>query len=431
VRTRIASFIPFALAAILVLASGSPASAQQAQKAPQNQQESCATNCHGAEATAASLSVHAGRVSCVECHGGDASAVRDKDASHAASAGFRGKPTRAQIPELCGNCHADPQRMFAYELPTDQLVHYRTSGHGKALFEKGDTNVAVCSDCHTAHAVSRVDDPSSPTHRSNLPATCGKCHADAALMDQYGLPANIVAEFEASVHGKALLVDRTRGAPSCIDCHSSHGIVPPGVAVIEQVCARCHENTGEYYRQSPHAGSPEMNCSSCHLDEPGFRRSECAACHGAHAIATPGPEMFQGTEPGHCAHCHREDDGAAAVSATILDGTKRLQAVMDETSRSLRLAKQQGLFVDNEQIHLQESQRVLVSVKPISHSLDVAVINAAFDDGVRRQDRTREIVQRQHVVLRDRRLLVGGVCFVLLMLVGLLVVKLGAVRKLS
>ncbi|MCW8930467.1 MAG: multiheme c-type cytochrome, partial [Gammaproteobacteria bacterium] len=48
---------------------------------------------------------------------------------------------RLKNPEVCGSCHEK------------ELTDYRTSIHGKAVLEKGDSESAVCSDCHTTHEI--------------------------------------------------------------------------------------------------------------------------------------------------------------------------------------------------------------------------------------------------------------------------------------
>ena len=40
---------------------------------------------------------------------------------------FHGKPPRADIPSLCGDCHANVTRMNPFGLRTDQLTRYWTS----------------------------------------------------------------------------------------------------------------------------------------------------------------------------------------------------------------------------------------------------------------------------------------------------------------
>jgi len=412
----------------LVFAAGPTTRAQQ------DAMPSCATHCHGEQQTAFEASAHAFALECTDCHGGDPTAQRDKDASHAASAGFVGSPPREEIPALCGECHADPLKMFAYGLRTDQLATYRTSEHGRSLFERNDTSVAVCTDCHGGHHILAAQDPEAPTHRLNQPATCATCHEDEERMAPHGLPVGIVGEFAGSVHGKALLDERARGAPTCADCHGSHGAAPPGVESLVHVCSNCHVNTAEAYRESAHASTPDMRCGACHegADEiPGGRQSGCAACHGTHAIPEPGAWMFTGEEVGHCGHCHRDDNRTDAVIAAITDGTSRLRDTMDETLSEIHAAKARGLFLEHEQTYLRESMRTLVSVQPLSHSMDVAAITARLEDGIKRQDRTREQVQKKGTLLRDRKILLGGGALVLLMLLGLFAVKLDALRKLS
>lgn len=394
---------------------------------------SCVTHCHGQESKAFASSAHASALACVTCHGGDPAAQRDKEKSHDVSRGFRGKIARDKIPELCSSCHSDAAKMNAYALPTDQMEHYKTSVHGTALFQKGDLNVAVCTDCHSSHEILHATDPRAPTARTNQPQTCGRCHSDAEKMKPYGLPSDIAAQFVKSVHGQALLAERVRGAPGCSDCHGAHGAVPPGTATIVQVCGHCHENTGEQYRKSPHNASGEMNCLACHKEktEPQYRATGCATCHGAHDTPPPGNWMYDGDEVGHCGHCHRQADKSREVVEAIRTGRERLQDSMRGTMAQFRAANAQGLFIEDEEIFLQESQRALVSIRPLAHALDAAAIRSHLEDGIQRQDRTRETIAKKRNVLRDRRIILGGMSFLLLLLAVLLAVKLRDIRRLS
>jgi hypothetical protein len=397
---------------------------------------SCVTHCHGAEQVAHQASVHADALTCVECHGGDPTAQRDEQKSHDPAKGFRGKIPRADIPALCGDCHADPQRMHAYGLATDPLAQYKTSVHGQALFGRGDTNVAVCTDCHGTHGILPAQDPRAPTARVNQPRTCGKCHADPARMAPYGVPSDTVERFERSIHGRALLVERTRGAPACADCHGSHGAVPPGIRDLVQVCGQCHEHTADEYRKSPHFGKKDMRCLACHEDDAkkdvlGFAGQECTACHRTHDIQIAGREMFVGQEVGHCGHCHRKDETAESAAKSILDGTLRLEDAMARTKKKLDQAKAKGLFIEHEDLYLNESRRALVFVEPLAHSLDMPVIQKHLEDGVKRQDRTLETLGKAEVKLRDRKILLSGLAAILLLLVALVALKLQALRRLS
>jgi predicted CXXCH cytochrome family protein len=91
---------------------------------------------------------------------------------------------RNNIPEVCGNCHADGRIMRRYGLlPVYQA--YVAEFHGvttrlyRIVTPLSASPAAVCYDCHTAHKVRRVTDPGSAAHPDNLLTTCRQCHATA------------------------------------------------------------------------------------------------------------------------------------------------------------------------------------------------------------------------------------------------------------
>jgi len=428
------------LLALVALLAAIPASVS-AQEAPAGETpaggtwatESCTTHCHGAEATAYREDIHRTVLTCTSCHGGDPTAQRDKEKSHSKEAGFVGTPARREIPGLCGSCHADPKRMAFYGLSTDELALYKTSLHGKAVLEQGEERAAVCSDCHHAHGILPKDDRRAPTAAINQPATCGRCHLDSELMQSVGLPYDSISRFPTSVHGHVLLDEDARGAPSCVDCHGAHGAAPPGVHEVVQVCSQCHESTADAYRSSPHNKSSDMTCRACHTEEEQgeFDRTGCAVCHGAHAIDVPDESMYIGDEPGHCGHCHRDPGPAQDYARTILEGKRSLRETMERTRTEAEALKGRGLFLENEASFLRESQRALVTARVKAHTLDKGAMERHFEDGLRRQERTRELIEKKQRVLRDRLIVLGGVSFVLLLLLGLLGVKLAELRRLQ
>ena len=381
---------------------------------------SCTTHCHGLETTAFRGSVHAGTLSCVDCHGGDPTGQRDKEASHSTAAGFRGVPARDQIPTLCGDCHSDAAAMRVYGLHADQLSQWHTSSHGIAFATRGVTGVAMCTDCHGSHGVLHAHDPRATTAPRNQPALCGRCHQTE------------VEDFRKSVHGEALLVEQTRGAPGCVDCHGAHGAAPPGVTHVVEVCGRCHLTARDQFHQSVHATSEEMDCRTCHEGEgPEYARRGCMTCHGKHDIREPGDWMYAGQEPGRCDHCHRQDDKADLLTRVLMDGRKRLIEGMDETDAAIKKGKERGLYYEHEGIHRQESQRTLVSVRAMIHGLDAPAIEKHIAEGLSRQERAREEIRIHEAQLRDRRILLSGLSVMLLLLAALLGAKLAAVRRLS
>ena len=123
---------------------------------------------------------------------------------------------RRQIPTLCGSCH------------TDALAAYARSVHGKPVMTGV---VAVCTDCHSAHAVAHVGLPAT---RLAIAKSCGNCHAEA------------MASYKQSYHGKIFALGYANIA-TCADCHRGHAILPasdPASSVSAgkrlATCRNCH-----------------------------------------------------------------------------------------------------------------------------------------------------------------------------------------------
>ncbi|MEW6647646.1 MAG: cytochrome C [Pseudomonadota bacterium] len=128
---------------------------------------------------------------------------------------------RLKNPELCGSCHEK------------QLNEYRTSDHGKAVLEKKDSKAAVCSDCHTTHAITS---PEGDAAKKAITKNCGDCHEDAQRT------------YFASYHGQVHRLGYTNTA-KCHDCHGGHEIRGKD------------DPTSEI-----HANNRLENCRNCHTD---------------------------------------------------------------------------------------------------------------------------------------------------------------------
>ena len=271
---------------------------------------------------------------CQDCHGGDPTTMLYRVAM-SPEKGFTGKPDRKRVLDVCSRCHSDPSFMRQYgAIRTDQLSLYKTSVHGQALFERNDTNVAVCSDCHTAHHILRVKDPKSSVFKKNVPQTCGHCHGDAALMGRYGLDYTIPAQYLDSVHGQRLMEQGDLGAPVCNDCHGNHGAVPPGVSSIEHVCGQCHLQTEKYYDQSKHAAA---------FAALGLGR--CVVCHNQHSLPPPTADYLNPQATPGCVNCHPANSKEYKTIAAMQDNIKQIdrmhnqaEALVEETEKTTHLS---------------------------------------------------------------------------------------------
>ena len=162
-----------------------------------------------------------------------------------------GRALAAEAPSSCESCHADASRVGAESLriaePRGRDVH--------------DEVGFSCHDCHggnpdpelseNAAAAMDASFESNPylgsPERRDVPAFCGRCHSDPAVMRRFDPRARVdqQREYSTSRHGLALEGGDARVA-TCIDCHGSHGVLrsddlaspvfPPRVA---QPCAGC------------------------------------------------------------------------------------------------------------------------------------------------------------------------------------------------
>jgi cytochrome b subunit of formate dehydrogenase len=261
--------------------------------------------CHEAAQQAWARSMHAlpakpgttAGATCVDCHGA---------AHDVLTPGNPASPvSHANIPTTCGRCHGQKFIRDGAGVSAQTFVSYQESVHGRAT-ENGSQKAAVCTDCHGAHEILAANEDISPISKFNLPATCGKCHAQ------------ISQTFMGSIHGKAIA--RGNGlAPTCTDCHGIHSIRntrDPNSAVAaqnlsEDTCAHCHDGV----RLSQEFGLPG-NSVSTYMDSYHGLASKggsvvvanCSSCHGVHNIlpsSDPRSTINRANLGATCGQCHK------------------------------------------------------------------------------------------------------------------------------
>jgi len=357
-----------------------------------------------------SQDIHAQKgLTCASCHGGDPTSD-DQSVAMSKKAGWKGHIDRKQIPQLCGSCHSDPayMRQFSPGLRTDQLSEYKTSVHGKRL-ATGDTNVAVCTDCHSVHDLRAPSDPRSTVNPVNVATTCAHCHADAAHMKSYKIPTDQFANYSKSVHHDALLIRGDLSAPTCTTCHGNHGATPPGVASVANVCSNCHVFQAQLFDLSPHK---EAFASA---GMPG-----CVTCHSNHAIAHPSDELIGTGDKAVCTNCHMQGENGYAAAGQIKDKLVQLGISIDKADEILGRAERSGMEVSEAKLDLVQAKDALTKARVTLHSANLTRVEADIKPGLEATAKDYDAGKRALAERNYRRIgLAFSLLAIALMIVGL------------
>jgi hypothetical protein len=250
---------------------------------------------------------------CLVCHG-DPGAARGDGRSVALDAGRFAASVHGQLGLSCVDCHAD---LAAAELPHAETLArvdcstchdtaaaaYAKSVHAAAQ-AAGRADAATCASCHTAHEILPAKDPNSTTYHLNLPQTCGKCHGAQAQAAK--VPGgDVLAQFQDSIHGKALSRSGLLVAPSCASCHGAHDILARSAAEsrvnrgnVPRTCGTCHEGVERVFLASIHGQE---------FTKGNARAPVCVTCHSAHGVQGVDLAAFRlKVVDTACGECHEE-----------------------------------------------------------------------------------------------------------------------------
>jgi len=234
--------------------------------------------CHAKAASIYTMGIHgAVRIDCRSCHG-----------THGIT------PARKLGAELCKTCHLDT------------VGSYLQSIHGHAM-AKGVRDAPQCKDCHgNIHSLLSQTNPESPTYPPKLAATCGRCHADRAVIERERIPIPRVYElYKESIHDRALATGKP-GA-TCDNCHRSHDILranDPKSSIyrenVPKTCGQCHAKESQNYLQSIHGTAMRNGVTDAPV---------CNDCHGEHLVLPardPRSWVSVARVSKTCASCHGE-----------------------------------------------------------------------------------------------------------------------------
>ncbi len=227
----------------------------------------------------------------------------------------------APRPTSCTSCHASAD--FFDQEQTQVVEDFAGDVHAEVGLS--------CHDCHGGNPdPALAEDPSAmdPDFAANpyrgkpdlaeVPASCGRCHSDPALMRRFrpDLRVDQEREYASSVHGKALAAG-DRKVATCVACHGTHSILrvsdprsrvhPKNVA---ETCRGCHGDAARMagyqtpdgrdlpidqyalWRQSVHARAL--------LEKEDLSAPTCNDCHGNHGASPPGVDSVAFV----CGQCH-------------------------------------------------------------------------------------------------------------------------------
>lgn len=350
-----------------------------------NAQTSC-INCHKqledelkAPTEALETDIHLKNgISCHNCHGGNPTLKVEDDAEAAMNIknGYIGTPEKKKIPKFCSNCHSDPNYMRNYSpsLQTDQYQRYLTSQHGRQ-WAKGDTKVAVCTDCHGKHNMQPANMVTSKIFPNNIPETCGKCHSDQNYMKSYGIKTDQLELYKKSVHGISLFEKGDRSSPTCNDCHGNHGAFPPGIESISHVCGTCHVTQAEMFSNSPHKEA------FAELELP-----QCESCHGNHAIQATTTAMLGVGKQAFCIQCHEENSPGYQAANLMKQEEDSLIFKIERANVLLGKAEKAGLEISDGKFIARDAQDVLVRAKNSIHYFSLVKFTDVITPGYKLAD---------------------------------------------
>lgn len=149
---------------------------------------------------------------CISCHG-------HHDTLGAADPRSPVHPRR--VAELCASCHADPEKMARFSLPTGQRAQWERSAHAEA-FRRGTPRAPTCTGCHGSHG-------GMPSGVASVASGCPTCHEE-----QHGY-------FLRSPHAEPF---RRQGFTSCVPCHGTHDVLASRPLALafgpDGSCSACH-----------------------------------------------------------------------------------------------------------------------------------------------------------------------------------------------
>jgi len=207
----------------------------------------------------------------------------------------------------------------------------------------------ACSQCHSGVNVSRQ----RPCETVAPKVDCGACHTEVAQ------------QYVRSRHGR-LMLDGDKNAPSCTECHGTHGIegrLSASSATfstnVPKLCARCHR---EGQRAAVRYSGPQHQIIESYTESihgKGLLKSgltvtaTCTSCHTAHGVlprTDPLSSVNRANVPATCGQCHHgiQEQFEQSIHHTLLGKTDKQLPVCNDchSAHTIRRADAEGFKLD-------------------------------------------------------------------------------------
>ncbi|MFH1475708.1 MAG: cytochrome c3 family protein [Chloroflexota bacterium] len=273
------------------------------------------------------------------------------------------------VPRLCSSCHADPNLMEPYGIPTDQLEVYAKSVHGTALLDNSDIRAPSCSSCHGSHGA-------KPPRDTEVVDVCGKCHT--ATQDLY-------------MQSRHAQLDQA--APKCWTCHGTHDVAQPSEAL--------------FFHPEP----PQYLCTTCHDLESRTLRIEL--------------DRFQDEADRRCDTCHHLDSDVYAQIEAIAGALSGAKGAFDSADDRIREAAGVGMIVGDASVVLSEAKTSLIRSQAVVHTTKLTLISQTAAEAKTKAEDAEAIARLR----LDESFFRRQAMIIVVALVVLIVVALALVRR--
>ena len=223
----------------------------------------------------------------------------------------------------CEKCHSSSMRDSLSSSPHFMLECSECHINFEKFPHPDMPKIALCQSCHPTI----VKNFGKSVHFGEV--ECYECHGKHRTLSFKIHGAKILIEmkcstcheregndYRESIHFEAIRKG-IRDAPTCIDCHFEHKILPPSIPEspvsplkIPETCAKCHENT----RITSLYGIPPKRFSTYKKSYHGIflykgeiHAANCVSCHEYHRILpsdNPLSSVYPLNLPKTCSKCH-------------------------------------------------------------------------------------------------------------------------------